>query len=629
MKDIRSASILLMAVLAAGASFGQGSQQPGFDISGYWEPGAVPGALVFAGFQQDAGLGTAAGELTDYTGLPINQADRLYSLAYSASRLTLRQHQCPGYVSPYLYTSPSNLRFSEDREPFTKRLIAIRIDNSITDNKIIWMDGRPHPPAYTLHTWAGFSTGKFEGNMLTVYTTHMKRGLIRGNGVGQSDQATVSEHFIRHGDRITYFSVTTDPVFLAEPFSKTSEIVRLANDPNAWAQPCDDGEVLLDQPKDAVPNYLWGQHPFLREFTERHKVPLLAALGGPETIYPEFMAKLKDPAAAEAAAQTELVPSGPQQASRAVDPDPHDGEIHVLPVQGNIYMLIGDGGNIAVQVGEQQGPLVIDTGAGKLSDKVIAAIRALSAKPIQFIVNTSFHPDHTGGNVKLRAAGQDPEGGSPGSFFSTQFADAGRGATIIAHQNVENRLSAPAGKVALMAAEGWPTDTYLEGRRRKIHNGDAVEIFWEPNAITDGDSIVQFRHSDVIVTGDILNTTQYPFIDVKNGGSVQGEIAALNNILDKTVSNKQEEGTLLIPGHGRLCDEWEVTEYRDMMEIIRDRVQAMINKGATLEQVKAARVTADYDTRLGATSGPWTTDMFVEAVYTSLKKTPAKTVLRK
>ena len=156
-----------------------------------------------------------------------------------------------------------------------------------------------------------------------------------------------------------------------------------------------------------------------------------------------------------------------------------------------------------------------------------------------------------------------------------------------------------------------------------------MEIFWEPNAVTDGDSIVHFRRSDVIVTGDIFNTTQYPFIDVKNGGSVQGEIAALNNILDKTVyEHEQEGGTLIIPGHGRLCDEYEVSEYRDMLVIIRDRVQAMIKKGATLDQVKAARVTADYDTRFGATSGPWTTDMFVEAVYTSLKENPVKTALR-
>ena len=180
----------------------------------------------------------------------------------------------------------------------------------------------------------------------------------------------------------------------------------------------------------------------------------------------------------------------------------------------------------------------------------------------------------------------------------------GVGATIIAQQNVQNRMSAPTGQAAPSPSEGWPTDTFLQGRRRKSYNGEAVEMFWEPNASTDGDSIVQFRRSDVIVTGDIFTTTQYPFIDLKSGGSLQGEIDALNNILDKTVFLHEEEGgTLIIPGHGRVCDEFEVSEYRDMLAIIRDRVQAMIDKGATLDQVKAAQLTYDYDDRAGATSG--------------------------
>lgn len=178
---------------------------------------------------------------------------------------------------------------------------------------------------------------------------------------------------------------------------------------------------------------------------------------------------------------------------------------------------------------------------------------------------------------------------------------------------------------ASTSAEGWPSDTFLDGRRRKFHNNDAIEIFWEPNAITDGDSIVHFRNSDVIATGDIFTTTQYPFIDVKNGGGIQGEIAALNDILEKTVYKHEEEGgTLIIPGHGRVCDEYDVSEFRDMLAIIRDRAQVMINKGASLEQVKAARVTLDYDDLYGATSGAWTTDMFVEAVYTSLKQKPVR-----
>ena len=154
-----------------------------------------------------------------------------------------------------------------------------------------------------------------------------------------------------------------------------------------------------------------------------------------------------------------------------------------------------------------------------------------------------------------------------------------------------------------------------------FRNNDSMELFWEPSAVTDGDSLVHFRRADVIVTGDIFTTTQYPVIDLKNGGSLQGEIKALNDILNRTVyQHEGEGGTLIVPGHGYLCDEHEVVEYRDMLAIVRDRVQSLLKSGATLAQVKAARVTADYDTRYGATSGPWTTDMFVEAVYTSLQQ---------
>jgi glyoxylase-like metal-dependent hydrolase (beta-lactamase superfamily II) len=154
-----------------------------------------------------------------------------------------------------------------------------------------------------------------------------------------------------------------------------------------------------------------------------------------------------------------------------------------------------------------------------------------------------------------------------------------------------------------------------------FHNNDTIEMFWEPKAVTDGDSIVHFRRADVIVAGDVFTTTQYPTIDVQNGGSVQGEIKALNDILNRTVyQHEGEGGTVVIPGHGYVSDEHEVAEYRDMVAIVRDRVQAMLKKGATLDQVKAARPTADYDTRYGATAGRWTTDMFVEAVYRDLSR---------
>ncbi len=231
-------------------------------------------------------------------------------------------------------------------------------------------------------------------------------------------------------------------------------------------------------------------------------MPLLAALGGAETMHPGFDLKLKAKAAEDAAAMAETVPShGPQQSSKAVDPDPHDGEIHVLPVQGGVYMLVGDGGNITVQVGDQ-GAFLVDAGAGKISDKVVAAIRKISRNPIQFIVSTSFHPDHTGGNAKLAAAGLDPS--LLGSFFGGQapsgatgfFTDPAHHATLIGQNNILVRM-----EEAKLPNDTIPPDTYLDKRRRKYHNGELVEIFYEPNASTDGDSIVHFRKSDVIADG--------------------------------------------------------------------------------------------------------------------------------
>ena len=574
----------------------------GTDLSGSWQPGRQP----------DAGLGTAAGALVDYGGISLNDAARLYALSWPASRQTVKQQQCMGYVPPYFWYAPGNYRIWEERDPFTQRLVAYKFYGQIAQGeRTVYMDGRPRPPAYAPHTFVGFSTGKYDGDILTVTTTHMKRGWIRANGVPQSDEATLTEHYIRHEDIITVFAVTDDPVYLSETFSKTSIMLRQPKDPDGWLYACDDSEQILGRKNDYVPSHFFGQNPSLEEYANKNKVPLLGTLGGPETMYPDFVAKVKDTAAADAAAKAKTMPSGAPQGSRAKDPTPNDGEIHTLHVAGNVYMLTGDGANIAVQVG-RQGAFVVDTGAGRLSEKVIEAVRKISAKPIQFIVNTSFHSDHVGGNAKLQASGTDPS--VTGSFFSNQFADAGQGATIIGQQNIQTRMLQQKPPAAAS-----PSDTYFEDRRRKYHNGEPVEMFPMPNAITDGDSVVHFRTSDVIVAGDIFSTTSYPFIDIKNGGSLQGEIQALNFILDKTVYVHDEDGgTMIIPGHGRVTDEWEVAEYRDMLVIIRDRVQAMIKTGATLQQVKAARPTADYDVRFGATGGPWTTDMFVEAVYQSM-----------
>ena len=293
-------------------------------------------------------------------------------------------------------------------------------------------------------------------------------------------------------------------------------------------------------------------------------------------------------------------------------------EIHVLKVQGNIYMLVGAVGNIGVQI-SSDGVLMVDTGSAQMTDQVLATVNQLAKpitnKPLRFILNTHFHPDHTGGNQKARAAGTTITGGN----VAGNIQDAAEGAAIFAHENVMKRMSAPTGSQAPTPSGGWPTDTYYGDSQELFFNGEAIQMFHPKSAHTDGDSIVFFRRSDVVLTGDIFMTTNYPIIDLQNGGSINGLIDALNLILDITIpADKQEGGTMVIPGHGRLCDEADVVEYRDMVTIIRDRIQDMIKKGMTLEQVKAAKPTRDYDPLYGSATGFWTTDMFVEAVYKSL-----------
>jgi glyoxylase-like metal-dependent hydrolase (beta-lactamase superfamily II) len=585
---------------------GPGEQQgppPVFDISGYWTPPLHEDAL-------DRGAGP---ETADYGGVPISEAGRLFALSYNTSRVTLRHHQCDGYVMPYQIRALGNARAWEERDPHTQRLIAIHwYSQTFEGHRTIWMDGRPHPPAWAPHSWMGFSTGRMVGNALEIQTTHLKQGWLRRNGLPESDQATAIEFFVRHGDRLLHTAVVSDPVFLAEPLVVTTDFFRQPVDHQTWLFACDDGEQILGRAPDDVPNYGFGSNPFVKEFGDKYKIPVAAYLGGPETMYPDYAGRMERAADAEGAAKMRPA-SGAAPTSRAVDPEPHDGEVHIWPIRANVYLLVGDEGNIVVQVGDE-GPFVVDSGSGRLADKTVAAIRKLSDKPVQFIANTNAREEHTGGNVVLRAAGADPS--VRGSFFSLQFADAGVGATILSHQNVQNRMTA-----LKRSAAGIPSDTFLEERRRLFHNNDSIEIFWAKKATSDGDSLVHFRRTDVIAAGDIFTTTQYPVIDVSAGGSVQGEIAALNDILARTVyQHSGEGGTIVVPGHGYVSDEHEVVEYRDMVVIVRDRVQALIKSGATLEQAKAARPTADYDLRYGATSGSWTTDMFVEAVYRSLTR---------
>lgn len=267
-------------------------------------------------------------------------------------------------------------------------------------------------------------------------------------------------------------------------------------------------------------------------------------------------------------------------------------------VQGNVYMLTGTGGNVAVQIGED-GILVVDTGGRDTRDQVLAAIRELSDKPIRWIVNTHADVDHTGGNETVSQAGMTVNGNP---------------AAIVAHERVLTRMAEADRPITEM-----PLNTFFESQRDFSFNGEAIFLYHVPGAHTDGDIVAHFRGSDVLVAGDIFVTTTYPVFDRETGGGVQGFIDGLNLLLDIAVpAYLQEGGTYVIPGHGRVGDEADIVEYRDMVVIIRDRVQAMLDEGMTLEQVLAARPSLDYDPRYGSERGEWTTRMFVEAVYRDL-----------
>jgi cyclase len=292
-----------------------------------------------------------------------------------------------------------------------------------------------------------------------------------------------------------------------------------------------------------------------------------------------------------------------------------DSEVHILPVQGRVYMLVGAGANITVQVGDD-GVLLVDTGLQPMSEKVLSAIRSLSDKPIRYIIDTTVDVDHTGGNQAIAKAGSTIAGGN---VLGDIGASATQGAAVISFQTILDRMSASNTKDA--APQGaWPTDTYGGAQKNLFINDEAVQIMHEPAAHTDGDSIVFFRRSDVVSTGDVFSTTGYPMIDLERGGTIQGVVEALNVLLYRiTVSGpKQEGGTLIVPGHGRLSDQADLVVYQEMVTIIRDRIQDMIGKGMTLDQVKAAKPTSDYDPVYGVTAGPWTTDRFIEAAYKSL-----------
>ncbi|HEX4996849.1 MAG TPA: MBL fold metallo-hydrolase [Terriglobia bacterium] len=523
----------------------------------------------------------------DFTGVPMNAAARRYAESYDVRRVNLLEHQCEPYSLPHIYRGPLQFRVWEEKDPATQEVIAYHeYIGTYMQYRTIWMDGRAHPPDYAPHTFMGFSTGEWRGDVLTVRTTHIKKEFYRRSGAPSSDWTTVVEHYIRHGNLLSHVMIITDPVYLNEPFVNSQEFVLMERGNQNWLYNCEYVmEVLLSG---GVPNFLEGQNPFIEDFAKKFGLPLAAIWGGAETTYPEFMTKFA--AGVAPTLVNEVAPAIP----RNTTPEIRD-TIEAIHVQGAVYMLAGAGANVAVQIGDD-GVLVVDTGAAVARERLIDAIRKLSSKPIRWIINTNADPDHTGGNETISQAGETVNGNP---------------AAIIAHEGALARMTAMNRPITER-----PLNTFFEPERDFYFNGEAIRLYHFPGH-TAGDAIVYFRGSDVLVSGDLFLTTTFPAIDVEDGAGIDGLIDGLNKMLDIAVPKYlQEGGTYVIPGHGRVCDEADLVEYRDMVVIIRDRIRDMVDRGLTLDQVKAARPSLDYDGRYGAESGA----KFVESVFRILSR---------
>ena len=584
--------------------------------------------------------------LGDYLGIPFNDAGRMRAETSSESMWGTPEYQCRPHSAPHQWRGVGGAQFIKEIDPQTRTLTAYHVQFWRSMDRPIYLDGRPHPPAWAPHSWTGFSTGQWVGNTLVVTTTHLKDGYLKRSGPQTSDMYTMTEYITRHGDFLTIVMIVDDPIYLAEPFVQSTTY---SLDPTTQLrlEPCTTSFAENGgTDRHWVPHYLPGQNTFLTEWLEEETwIPEDAARGGVATIYPEY--------GTPSAARVPISPTAVSAADKIAAQSPEDGEVHVLPVQGNIYMLVANGKNIAASVGPD-GVLMVNTGEGHMSKKILETVNQLAAasaaprpntciglncgvpygwsspfintvigspappRPIRYVINTSAAPYHIGGNLDIAKAGYFPRGGGNAG----EVAGIGRNAFVIAHENVLVEMSYPSGDEEPAPADAWPTDTYFDEfyKLSEYFNGEAVIAYHEPAATTNGDSVVFFRRSEVISAGDIFSTVSYPVIDLEMGGSIQGVIDGLNHILDLAVAEyRSQGGTWIIPSRGRLSDTADVASYRNMVTMIRDRVRDMIRRDMTLEEVLAARPTLDFDGRYGSTTGPWTTGMFVEAVYRSLQ----------
>ena len=297
------------------------------------------------------------------------------------------------------------------------------------------------------------------------------------------------------------------------------------------------------------------------------------------------------------------------------------GDIETVQVRPNVYMLVGGGANIVAHVG-WMGIILIDSGSAASSDKVIAALQRITPQKVRYIINTTADADHIGGNSAVSRAGLSLVRAAAGGLATSQVLTRGA-AGIMAHENVLNRMSEEVNGRPAYPGDGWPTEPFTGARVRSVYlNGDGIQVFYQPRAHSDADSIVMFRRADVIVSGPIIDLRTFPVIDLAHGGSIDGLIAALNNLVDMTIAASpmiwHDDRTLVIPSHGRVMDFADVVDYRDMVVVIRDRIADLIRKGMTIDQIIKADPTKGYREEYGPSTGPWTNEMFIRAVHRGL-----------
>ena len=404
--------LVLFILLQAEAAFGQ------IDIAGDWDH---PGPVLMED-PVDRGTGPDVG---DTLGSPLNEAGVLKAESYSPSWLNIPEHQCMPHPPSGAFWNPSTVSINKEYDPLTRRLIAYRIQGTFGLDRVIWMDGRPHPSADEVHTFQGFSTGRWEGDLLAVETSHLKENWLRRNGVRTSDRTRMIEHFIRRGNLMTVVIVLEDPVYLSEPFVRTTEYVLNTQPAPALGRPFnnpEEGPIFfkrfpaeeLGGDKHHVPHFLPGTTPLFPEFAKSRGVPEWILKAGTATMYPEFGRRLRQPGN-----DAVRPPAAPLESQR-----PRNTGIRSMHVQGQVWVVMGGGANVTVQVGSE-GVLVVDTGLEQSADAVLAEIRRIAGeKPIRYVINTSWKDDHTGGDVKISAA-RTPQD---------------QHAAVIAHENVPLRL---------------------------------------------------------------------------------------------------------------------------------------------------------------------------------------------